>query len=53
MVAVFLRRDPWGYIHARHPDAHRAALAINSLEELPPLLEPIQGQPVPGSSSEG
>jgi beta-phosphoglucomutase-like phosphatase (HAD superfamily) len=42
MVAVFLRRGPWGYIHARHPDAQRAALAIRSLEELPQLLEPIR-----------
>jgi HAD superfamily hydrolase (TIGR01549 family) len=53
MVAVFLRRGPWGYIHARHPDAQRAALAIHSLGDLPQLLEPIQGRRVPGSSSEG
>jgi FMN phosphatase YigB (HAD superfamily) len=52
MVAVFLRRGPWGYIHARHPDAQRAALAIHSLGDLPQLLEPIQGRPLPGSSSE-
>jgi hypothetical protein len=42
MVAVFLRRGPWGYIHARHPDTQRAALTIDSLEELPQFLEPFQ-----------
>ena len=41
MRAVFLRRGPWGFIHARHPDTRRAALTIDSLEELPQLLEPI------------
>ncbi len=43
MVAVFLRRGPWGYIHARHPDSQHAALAIDSLEELPDLLVPAHG----------
>lgn len=35
MVSVFLRRGPWGYIHARRPDAQRAAIWVENLTELP------------------
>jgi HAD superfamily hydrolase (TIGR01549 family) len=38
MFAVFLRRGPWGHIHARRPDAARASATIDSLAELPELL---------------
>jgi FMN phosphatase YigB (HAD superfamily) len=38
MVAVFIRRGPWGYIHAAHPAAARAHLRIASLDELPERL---------------
>lgn len=38
MVTVFVRRGPWGYIHAAHPDVARAHLRIASLEELPERL---------------
>lgn len=38
MVAVLLRRGPWGYIHAAHPDAALAHLRIDSLGELPERL---------------
>jgi len=38
MVTVFLRRGPWGYIHAAHPDVTRAHLRIESLDELPERL---------------
>jgi len=38
MVAVFLRRGPWGYINAAHPDVTRAHLRIESLDELPERL---------------
>jgi HAD superfamily hydrolase (TIGR01549 family) len=38
MVAVFVRRGPWGYIHAAHPDVAQAHLKIASLEELPESL---------------
>lgn len=35
MVAVFVRRGPWGYIHAAHPDVTRAHIRVKSLDELP------------------
>jgi HAD superfamily hydrolase (TIGR01549 family) len=38
MVAVFVRRGPWGYIHATHPEVARAAVRIASLDELPERL---------------
>ncbi len=38
MVAVFLRRGPWGLVHARRPDAALAHARIDSLRELLPLL---------------
>jgi HAD superfamily hydrolase (TIGR01549 family) len=34
MTAVFLRRGPWGHIHAGRPEAARAHLALDSLSEL-------------------
>ena len=38
MVAVFLRRGPWGVIHATWPDVGEADLRIESLDELPDAL---------------
>lgn len=38
MVAVFIRRGPWGYLHARRPESARAHLRIESLSELPDAL---------------
>lgn len=38
MVAVFLRRGPWGYLHARLPEAQLADLRIETLAELPGAL---------------
>ena len=38
MVAVFIRRGPWGYIHATHPEVTRAQVRIASLDELPERL---------------
>jgi HAD superfamily hydrolase (TIGR01662 family) len=35
MVAVFLRRGPWGAIHAARPDMAAADLRIEGLDELP------------------
>jgi HAD superfamily hydrolase (TIGR01662 family) len=35
LVAVFLRRGPWGYANASHPDVSKAHLRIGSLKELP------------------
>ena len=34
MVAVHLRRGPWGHLHAAWPEAARAHLRIDSLAEL-------------------
>jgi hypothetical protein len=38
MVAVHLRRGPWGHLQAGGPDAQRASLRIDSLAELPDAL---------------
>ena len=38
MVAVFLRRGPWGFVHAERPEVARAHLRIDSLDELLPGL---------------
>ena len=37
MLPVLIRRGPWGYLHARRPEATRAQV-IDSLLDLPPLL---------------
>ena len=39
MFAVFVRRGPWGYLHAHHTDARRADARIESLSELTAALE--------------
>jgi HAD superfamily hydrolase (TIGR01549 family) len=39
MVAVFLRRGPWGFLQAEHPDAARACFRLDSLDALPQALE--------------
>ena len=38
MVAVFLRRGPWGVIQATWPDVGEADLRLESLDELPDAL---------------
>ena len=38
MLAVHLRRGPWGLLHAQLPDAARASLCIDALSELPDAL---------------
>ena len=38
MTAVFLRRGPWGYVHAEWPEAAAADARIESLAELPAAL---------------
>ena len=37
MRPILLRRGPWGYLHARRPEASRATV-IGSLTELPEVL---------------
>jgi HAD superfamily hydrolase (TIGR01549 family) len=39
MLAVFLRRGPWGYLHAALPSSARAHLRLDSLAELPTALQ--------------
>jgi FMN phosphatase YigB (HAD superfamily) len=39
MFTVFLRRGPWGHLHAHWPEAAVANLMIESLSALPQLLE--------------
>jgi HAD superfamily hydrolase (TIGR01549 family) len=41
MVGVFLRRGPWGIIHASRPEAARADLRLDNLAELPDALDRI------------
>jgi HAD superfamily hydrolase (TIGR01662 family) len=38
MVSVFVRRGPWGYLHATKPEAAEAAVRVDSLAELPAAL---------------
>jgi len=40
MLAVFIRRGPWGFVHAALPEAAKADLRIEHLAELPELLGP-------------
>jgi HAD superfamily hydrolase (TIGR01549 family) len=53
MTSVFLPRGPWGLIHARHPEARKADIRIDSLGELLGALEQrsrtnMQGQGAAG-----
>jgi FMN phosphatase YigB (HAD superfamily) len=43
MHAVFIRRGPWGYLHAAWPEAEQVRYRIDALTELPKLLETING----------
>jgi HAD superfamily hydrolase (TIGR01509 family) len=38
MFAVFIRRGPWGYLHAHRQDVSQADATIDTLAELPALL---------------
>jgi HAD superfamily hydrolase (TIGR01549 family) len=42
MVGVFLRRGPWGYLHADRPEASLAHLRLDSLDELPAALADLE-----------
>ena len=41
LVGVFLRRGPWGFIHAGRPEAARAHLRLDGLTGLPNVLESL------------
>ncbi|HET8980310.1 MAG TPA: HAD family hydrolase [Solirubrobacteraceae bacterium] len=38
MFAVFVRRGPWGHLHAHRPEVDAASAIIDSLAELPALI---------------
>lgn len=42
MTAVFLRRGPWGYLHALRPQAARAHIRLDSLLDLPETLAALE-----------
>jgi FMN phosphatase YigB (HAD superfamily) len=48
MVAVFLRRGPWGYLHALRPEVAQADIQIESLSELPARLRAYADNHPPG-----
>lgn len=41
MTAVFLRRGPWGYLHAERPEVARATIRVDGLADLPPALRAL------------
>lgn len=41
MVTAFLRRGPWGLVHAGWPEAARADIRLDSLDELLPALRAL------------
>jgi HAD superfamily hydrolase (TIGR01549 family) len=41
MVAVFLRRGPWGWMHAERPEIAQAHLRLDGLAALPEALEAL------------
>jgi HAD superfamily hydrolase (TIGR01549 family) len=41
MVGIFLRRGPWGVVHAAKPEVRFAKLRVETLRELPNVLELI------------
>ena len=43
MVAVHIRRGPWGHLHAGLPGADRADIRIDALSELPRRLAAFAG----------
>ena len=45
MVSVFLRRGPWGFAHARLPEAALARLRIDALADLPDALASLPDVP--------
>lgn len=41
MIAILLRRGPWGWMHAERPDADQAHLCLHDLATLPDALETL------------
>jgi FMN phosphatase YigB (HAD superfamily) len=45
MLAIFIRRGPWGFVHAQRAEAAEADLTIDSLEALPTALARARAGP--------
>jgi FMN phosphatase YigB (HAD superfamily) len=41
-ITLFIRRGPWGYLHATRPGVELADARIDALDELPSLLSRLQ-----------
>ena len=41
MTAIFIRRGPWGFVQAQRPEVAQASASIESLSELPELLQKL------------
>jgi HAD superfamily hydrolase (TIGR01662 family) len=44
MIAVFIRRGPWGYLQSTWPEAEGVKHKIRSLNELPALIDRLQAE---------
>lgn len=44
MIGVFLRRGPWGYLHADLPEVSQAHIRLDSLADLPSALAALNSQ---------
>jgi FMN phosphatase YigB (HAD superfamily) len=42
LLAIFLRRGPWGFVQARRNDVAKVAIRLESLSELPAVLQQFQ-----------
>jgi FMN phosphatase YigB (HAD superfamily) len=42
MKAIFIKRGPWGRVHATRPEIARASLAVTSLMEIPEALAALE-----------
>jgi FMN phosphatase YigB (HAD superfamily) len=38
MFAVFIKRGPWGHLHAHRPEVDQADATIHSLDQLLPVI---------------
>ena len=45
MTAVFVRRGPWGWMHAERPEIEQAHLRLERLDELPDALARLNAAP--------
>ena len=53
MFAVFVRRGPWGHVHAHWPEAALASGKIDTLQELPAVLADWRDRALPQRIADG